>query len=165
MEGRRIFAELTVDENLRAGAYSRRDRGGVKSSYDRVLDLFPVLGGAPRGDRPATSPAASSRCSRSARALMADPKLLLLDEPSLGLAPLIVQQIREIIVEINRQGTSVLLVEQNATHGAVHRRPRLRPRERPGREGRAAAGAHWPTPTSRSSTSASARPGDARSVT
>ena len=101
MEGRRIFAELTVDENLRAGAYSRRDRAGVKSSYDKVL-AGTLSGG-------------EQQMVAMARAMMAGPKLMLLDEPSLGLAPLIVQQIRDLIVEINREGTSVLLVEQNAT--------------------------------------------------
>jgi branched-chain amino acid transport system ATP-binding protein len=92
MEGRRIFDELTVDENLRAGSFTRRDRSEVRENYDRVLTMFPVLG----------------------RALMANPRLVLLDEPSLGLAPMIVQQIRDIIVTINESGTSVLLVEQNA---------------------------------------------------
>ena len=114
MEGRRVFAELTVDENLRAGAYSRRDRGGVKSSYDKVLDLFPVLKERHRQTAGYLS-GGEQQMVAMARAMMAAPKLMLLDEPSLGLAPLIVQQIRDLIVEINREGTSVLLVEQNAT--------------------------------------------------
>jgi branched-chain amino acid transport system ATP-binding protein len=114
MEGRRIFAELSVDENLRAGAYSRRDRAGIKKSYDRVLQLFPVLAERHKQTAGYLS-GGEQQMAAMARALMADPKLLLLDEPSLGLAPLIVQQIRDLIVEINKAGTSVLLVEQNAT--------------------------------------------------
>jgi branched-chain amino acid transport system ATP-binding protein len=114
MEGRRIFAELTVDENLRAGAFTRRDRAGVKETYDKVLRLFPVLAERRRQTAGYLSGGEQQMCAM-ARALMASPRLLLLDEPSLGLGPLIVQQIRELIVEINKEGTSVLLVEQNAT--------------------------------------------------
>jgi branched-chain amino acid transport system ATP-binding protein len=114
MEGRRIFAELTVDENLRAGAYSRRDRRAVRTSYDRVLELFPVLADRRRSTAGYLS-GGEQQMLAMGRALMAAPKLLVLDEPSLGLAPLIVQQIRDLIVEINQSGTSVLLVEQNAT--------------------------------------------------
>jgi branched-chain amino acid transport system ATP-binding protein len=114
MEGRRIFAELTVDENLRVGGYTRRDRGEVAASYERVLDLFPVL----KERRSSTAGYLSGgeqQMVAIGRALMASPTLLLMDEPSLGLAPKIVEQIREIIASINAQGTSVLLVEQNAT--------------------------------------------------
>jgi branched-chain amino acid transport system ATP-binding protein len=114
MEGRRIFAELTVDENLRAGAFTRRDRAGVKETYEKVLRLFPVLAERRRQTAGYLSGGEQQMCAM-ARALMASPRLMLLDEPSLGLAPLIVQQIRDIIVEINKEGTSVLLVEQNAT--------------------------------------------------
>jgi branched-chain amino acid transport system ATP-binding protein len=114
MEGRRIFAELTVDENLRAGAYSRRDRSAVKASYERVLELFPIVADRRRSTAGYLS-GGEQQMVAMGRALMAAPRLLVLDEPSLGLAPLIVQQIRDLIVEINHSGTSVLLVEQNAT--------------------------------------------------
>jgi branched-chain amino acid transport system ATP-binding protein len=113
MEGRRIFAELTVDENLRTGAVTRRDKAGVRASYERVMELFPAL--APRRkDTAGYLSGGEQQMVAIGRALMANPKLLVLDEPSLGLAPLIVAQIKEIIVDINAQGTSVLLVEQNA---------------------------------------------------
>lgn len=113
MEGRRIFSELTVDDNLKVGAYTRNDRAGVKESYDRVLSLFPRL--AERHKQTAGYLSGGEQQMLAiGRALMANPRLLLLDEPSLGLAPLIVEQIRDIVVEINKQGTSVLIVEQNA---------------------------------------------------
>lgn len=114
MEGRRIFAELTVDENLRTGAYTRRDKGAISASHDRVMELFPTL----QSRRKSTAGYLSGgeqQMLAMGRALMAEPRLLLLDEPSLGLAPLIVEQLRDIIVQVNGAGTSVLLVEQNAT--------------------------------------------------
>ena len=114
MEGRRIFAELSVDENLKAGAYTRKDKAGVSASYDRVMELFPRLKERHKQVAGYMS-GGEQQMLAIGRALMANPKLLLLDEPSLGLAPLIVQQIFEIVAEINRQGTSVLIVEQNAT--------------------------------------------------
>ena len=113
MEGRRVFAEMTVDENLRTGAYTNKNRASVDASFDRVMGLFPVL----KERRKATAGYLSGgeqQMLAMGRALMADPKLFILDEPALGLAPMLVQQIRDIIVDINSQGTSVLLIEQNA---------------------------------------------------
>ena len=112
MEGRRIFAELTVEENLRTGAYT--NRAGLAESRDRVLDLFPVLQQRRRQVAGYLS-GGEQQMLAMGRALMSSPRLLLLDEPSLGLAPRLVEQIRDIVVDINGQGTSVLLVEQNAT--------------------------------------------------
>ena len=114
MEGRRIFPELSVDENLRTGAYTRRDKAGIQESYDRVMELFPALQSR-RKDTAGYLSGGEQQMVAIGRALMAEPKILLLDEPSLGLAPLIVEQIRDIIQQVNGQGTSVLLVEQNAT--------------------------------------------------
>jgi len=113
MEGRRIFAELSVEDNLKAGSFTRRDRREVKESYDRVMTLFPVLAERRKSTAGYLS-GGEQQMLAIARALMAKPRLLLLDEPSLGLAPMIVEQIRQIVVDINDQGTSVLLVEQNA---------------------------------------------------
>jgi branched-chain amino acid transport system ATP-binding protein len=107
MEGRRIFAELTVDENLRTGAYTRRDKAGIAAAYDRAMELFPALQSRRRSTAGYLS-GGEQQMLAIGRALMADPKIL-------GLAPLIVEQIRDIIVQVNEQGTSVLLVEQNAT--------------------------------------------------
>ncbi len=113
MEGRRIFAELTVDENLTAGAYTNRDSKNVKQQYDRVMTLFPRLAERRKSIAGYMS-GGEQQMLAIGRALMQDPKLLIMDEPSLGLAPKLVQQIKEIIVDINQQGTSVLLIEQNA---------------------------------------------------
>jgi branched-chain amino acid transport system ATP-binding protein len=113
MEGRRIFGELTVDENLRTGAMASR-APDLEASYARVLDLFPLLADRLRSTAGYLS-GGEQQMLAIGRALMASPRLLLLDEPSLGLAPKIVEQIRDIIVQVNEQGTSVLLVEQNAT--------------------------------------------------
>ena len=110
-EGRRIFAELTVEENLRAGAHSAPT--GIADRFDRVYSLFPVLAQRRKGTAGFLS-GGEQQMLAIGRALMSDPRYLLLDEPSLGLAPQLVQQIRELIVEINSQGTAVLLVEQNA---------------------------------------------------
>jgi branched-chain amino acid transport system ATP-binding protein len=113
MEGRRVFAELTVDENLAAGAFTRRDRVAIKDAYGRVMDLFPALRNRRRAIAGYLS-GGEQQMLAIGRALMQSPRLLLLDEPSLGLAPLLVQQVAETIADIRAQGTSVLLVEQNA---------------------------------------------------
>lgn len=114
MEGRRLFAELTVQENLRAGALVRRSsRDELNADYQKVRDLFPVLRDRWDGAAGYLS-GGEQQMVAIGQALMARPKLLLLDEPSLGLAPRIIGQIREVIVDINRQGTGVLLIEQNA---------------------------------------------------
>ncbi len=112
MEGRRVFAEFTVEENLRVGAHS--NPGQRDDNLGRVFDLFPVL----KDRRKRTAGYLSGgeqQMLAMGRGLMSNPRFLLLDEPSLGLAPLLVQQIRDLIVEINNQGTAILLVEQNAT--------------------------------------------------
>jgi branched-chain amino acid transport system ATP-binding protein len=113
MEGRRTFAELTVDENLRAGAFTVRSRAARDEAQQRVMELFPQL--ASRGRQVAGYLSGGEQQMLAiGRALMQSPRLLLLDEPSLGLAPLIVEQIAGIVRTVNAQGTSVLLVEQNA---------------------------------------------------
>ena len=113
MEGRRTFAELTIDENLRCGAFTNGDKGSVQAAYDRTMELFPVLKER-RSHTAGYLSGGEQQMLAIGRALMADPELLILDEPSLGLAPLLVEQIRDIIVEINNSGVSVLLIEQNA---------------------------------------------------
>ena len=114
MEGRRVFAEMSVDDNLRTGAVTNKSSTNVKAAYGRVMDLFPPLQSR-RKDSAGYLSGGEQQMLAIGRALMADPKLMILDEPSLGLAPMLVQQIRDIIVDINEQGTSVLLIEQNAS--------------------------------------------------
>lgn len=112
MEGRRVFPDLTVEENLIAGGFTRR-LSETKQTRDQVVEMFPILGERRRQLAGLLS-GGEQQMLAIARALMQRPTLLMLDEPSLGLAPLIVDRIRDFIVEINRQGTSVLLIEQNA---------------------------------------------------
>ncbi|MFH0965775.1 MAG: ABC transporter ATP-binding protein [Planctomycetota bacterium] len=112
-EGRRVFANLTVMENLEMGAYSRRDRAGIRQDLEMCLSLFPVIAERRRVRAGALSGGEQQQLA-IARSLMARARLLLLDEPSLGLAPILVDLIFEKIQEINREGITVLLVEQNA---------------------------------------------------
>jgi branched-chain amino acid transport system ATP-binding protein len=112
-EGRGIFPGMTVQENLEMGAYARRDAAGIREDLARVLELFPRL--QERIKQPGGNLSGGEQQMLAVgRALMSRPKLLLLDEPSMGLAPMLIQQIFTIITEINQQGTTVLLVEQNA---------------------------------------------------
>ena len=113
MEGRRVFAEMTVEDNLRTGATTNRSAASVKENHDKVMTLFPILA-TRRKDTAGYLSGGEQQMLAIGRALMANPTLLILDEPSLGLAPLLVTQIRDVIVDINKAGTSVLLIEQNA---------------------------------------------------
>ncbi|HAJ36475.1 MAG TPA: ABC transporter ATP-binding protein [Chloroflexi bacterium] len=112
-EGRRIFARLTVEENLEMGAFARSDKAGIRQDMARVLELFPRLRERLH-QRGGTLSGGEQQMLAMGRALMSRPRLLLLDEPSMGLAPLLVEQIFQIIRNINEQGVTILLVEQNA---------------------------------------------------
>jgi branched-chain amino acid transport system ATP-binding protein len=113
-EGRRLFTRMTVLDNLRMGAYTRRSQSEIKKDMDRVFELFPRLKERANQIAGTLSGGEQQMCAMG-RALMAKPKLLMLDEPSLGLSPILVETIFNIVREINSQGTPVLLVEQNAT--------------------------------------------------
>jgi branched-chain amino acid transport system ATP-binding protein len=113
-EGRHCFQRMTVRENLELGAYLRRD-ANVSSDMERVLDLFPRLREREK-QKAGTMSGGEQQMLAMGRALMADPQLLLLDEPSMGLAPILVERIYETVREINNQGTTILLVEQNANY-------------------------------------------------
>ena len=112
-EGRRLFPRMSVTENLEMGAFQRNDRAEIRDDMERVFELFPRLRER-RHQKAGTMSGGEQQMCAIGRALMARPKLLLLDEPSLGLAPIFVERIFEIIKTINEQGTSILLVEQNA---------------------------------------------------
>ena len=112
-EGRRIFARMTVRENLEMGAFQRIDRSEIGEDMDRVFALFPRLAER-KTQKAGTMSGGEQQMCAIGRALMARPRLLMLDEPSMGLAPIFVEKVFETIVEINKQGTPILLVEQNA---------------------------------------------------
>jgi branched-chain amino acid transport system ATP-binding protein len=112
-EGRRIFSRMSVLENLQMGSYSRTDKGSLNDDYARVFELFPRLAER-RSQHGGTLSGGEQQMLAIGRALMTRPKLLMLDEPSMGLAPILVEQIFAITQDINRQGTTILLVEQNA---------------------------------------------------
>jgi branched-chain amino acid transport system ATP-binding protein len=112
-EGRKLFPRMSVTENLEMGAYQRKDRANLREDMDRVFELFPRLAER-RNQKAGTMSGGEQQMCAIGRALMARPSLLLLDEPSMGLAPIFVERIFETIVEVNKQGTTILLVEQNA---------------------------------------------------
>jgi branched-chain amino acid transport system ATP-binding protein len=112
-EGRHVFPRMSVYENLMLGAYMRKDTDGIQSDLERVYSLFPRLKERER-QKGGTMSGGEQQMLAIGRALMAQPRLLLLDEPSMGIAPILVERIYETIAEINRQGTTILLVEQNA---------------------------------------------------
>ena len=112
-EGRRLFRQMTVEDNLKLGAYSRRDSAGVRADMDRVYDLFPVLG-TRRGERAGLFSGGEQQMLAIGRAMMSRPKLLMLDEPSMGLSPLMMKKIMSTIRDLQSEGVTILLVEQNA---------------------------------------------------
>jgi len=117
-EGRQIFPRMTVMENLELGAYTRKDKANLPAEYQKVFDYFPILAER-RWQLAGTLSGGEQQMLAIGRALMAKPRLLMLDEPSLGLAPFLVEKIFDIIQAINRQGVTILLIEQNA-YQALH---------------------------------------------
>lgn len=112
-EGRQVFAKLTVEENLRLGAYLRKDKAGIAESYEKAMALFPIL--KERRRQPAgTLSGGEQQMLAIGRALMSAPQVLLLDEPSMGLSPLMTQQVFDVLQALKKQGMTILLVEQNA---------------------------------------------------
>jgi branched-chain amino acid transport system ATP-binding protein len=112
-EGRRLFRQMTVEENLKLGAYTRKDTAGVKEDIDRVYDMFEVLGER-RNEKAGLFSGGEQQMLAIGRALMSRPKLLMLDEPSMGLSPIMTQKVMATIADLQSQGTTILLVEQNA---------------------------------------------------
>lgn len=112
-EGRHVFSGMTVLENLELGAYLRKDKDGIKQDLENIYERFPVLAERKKQDT-ATLSGGEQQMVAMGRAMMSRPKLLLLDEPSMGLAPIFIKEIFSIIKDINQQGTTVLLIEQNA---------------------------------------------------
>ncbi|HEY5834664.1 ABC transporter ATP-binding protein [Streptomyces sp.] len=112
-EGRHIFPRLTIEQNLQLGAYLRKDSPGINKDIQRAYDLFPILGER-RKQAAGTLSGGEQQMLAMGRALMSQPKLLMLDEPSMGLSPIMMQKIMATIVELKSQGTTILLVEQNA---------------------------------------------------
>lgn len=112
-EGRHIFPRMTIEDNLRLGAYLRNDTEGITKDIQRAYDLFPILGER-RRQAAGTLSGGEQQMLAMGRALMSQPKLLMLDEPSMGLSPIMMQKIMSTIVELKQQGTTILLVEQNA---------------------------------------------------
>ncbi|MEV5980244.1 ABC transporter ATP-binding protein [Streptomyces sp. NPDC052114] len=112
-EGRHIFPRMTIENNLRLGAYLRSDKAGIEKDINRAYELFPILGER-RKQAAGTLSGGEQQMLAMGRALMSQPKLLMLDEPSMGLSPIMMQKIMETIAELKSQGTTILLVEQNA---------------------------------------------------
>ena len=112
-EGRRVFAEMSVEENIELGAFLRKDKAGIQQDFQKVYEIFPRLHER-RKQSAGTLSGGEQQMLAMGRAIMARPKLLLLDEPSMGLAPLMVKTIFQVVKDINKEGTTILLVEQNA---------------------------------------------------
>lgn len=112
-EGRQVFAKLTIEENLRLGAYLQKDKAKIRENYEKAMTLFPILRER-RKQAAGTLSGGEQQMLAIGRALMGDPKLLLLDEPSMGLSPLLTQQVFDVLKELKKSGMTILLVEQNA---------------------------------------------------